>query len=218
MAKVKVMVADDHSIIRIGLCGILNSESDIEVVAEASSGEEAIEKFKKHRPDISFLDITMPDMNGIETCTSIRKIDPEAKVIIMTMHLTEDYLNQVLAAGACGYMLKNAGKKEIISNLHKALAGDRVFSQDVADLMTESYLRSQKGQTRDPGTEKVRLTNREREILKLILDGQTNQMIASGLFISPRTVETHRANLMHKFNVNNTAALVKKALELGYAQ
>lgn len=213
MSAISIMVADDHSIIRYGLCGILNSVDNMEVVAEASSGKGAVELYRKHKPDISFLDITMPDLDGIETCRQIRSINPNALVIIMTMHLSEEYLNQVLSTGASGYMLKNSGKDELVNAIQRVMAGERVFSQAVSDLMTESYIRKGNG-NRKSAKQEIKLTRRENEVLKLIVDGKTNQEIAGILFISPRTVESHRANLMQKLEVNNTAALVRKALEM----
>lgn len=212
MKKTKILVADDHSLVRHGLSSILNSVEDFEVVAEATTGREALAFFEQHKPDISFLDITMPDTNGIDTCKEMLKIDPDTKVVIMTIHLTEEYLNQVLAAGAHGYLMKSATKDEIVTNTRKVLKGQRVFSDDVSELMTKSFI--SKSQTLKDEARAARLTKREAEILSHIIDGKTNQRIAEHLFISPRTVETHRANLMHKLGVNNTAALVRKAVKM----
>lgn len=207
MEDIRVLVADDHSVVRYGLTTILNSVAKITVVAEASSGADAFELYKAQRPDICFLDITMPDLDGIETCRSILELDPNAKVIIMTIHLSKEYLNKVLAAGAHGYMLKNSSKQEILENIQKVMNGERVFSKAVSELMTKSFM-----DTHDSGNIGNLLTRREKEILRYITDGQTNQAIAEQLFISPRTVETHRANLMQKLQVKNTAALVRKVL------
>ncbi|MCH8557016.1 MAG: response regulator transcription factor [Balneolia bacterium] len=207
MEDIRILVADDHSVVRYGLTTILNSVANITVVAEASSGADAFELYKAQRPDICFLDITMPDLDGIETCKSILEFDPNAKVIIMTIHLSKDYLNKVLAAGAHGYMLKNSSKQEILENIQKVMDGERVFSKAVSELMAKSFM-----DTHDSGNIGNLLTKREKEILRYITDGQTNQAIAEQLFISPRTVETHRANLMQKLQVKNTAALVRKVL------
>ncbi len=207
MDDIRILVADDHSVVRYGLTTIFNSVPKITVVAEASSGVDAFELYKAQRPDICFLDITMPDMDGIETCRSILGFDPNAKVIIMTIHLSKEYLNKVLAAGAHGYMLKNSSKQEILENIQKVMKGERVFSKAVSELMAKSFM-----DTHDSGNIGNLLTKREKEILRYITDGQTNQAIGEQLFISPRTVETHRANLMQKLQVKNTAALVRKAL------
>lgn len=211
MKHISILVADDHSVVRYGLCSILNSVENFKVVAEAQNGSETIALYKEHRPDVCFIDITMPDLNGIETCRNIKKMYPNARIIIMTIHLSEDYLNEVLSAGASGYMLKNAGKQEIIDNIGKVMNGEKVFSKAVSDLMAESFLKKHEAPEQRPVAEA--LTKREKEILKLIIEGKTNQAIGEQLFISPRTVETHRANLMHKLGVKNTAALVRKAIK-----
>ena len=211
MNNTKILVADDHSLVRYGLCSILNSEEHFDVVAEATSGQETMALFKKHLPDLCFLDITMPDRSGIEACKEMLDIKPDTKVIIMTIHLTEEYLNQVLGAGAQGYLLKSASREEIIASAHKVMRGQRVFSEDVSELMTQSFLN--KKEERSDEHLFSRLTPRENEILSHIIDGKTNQAIAKVLYISPRTVETHRANLMHKIGVKNTAALVRKAIK-----
>ncbi len=210
MSNIRILVADDHSVVRYGLTTILNSVKNFSVVAEASSGGDALELYKAHKPDVCFLDISMPDMDGIETSTSILAFDPNAKIIIMTIHLSEEYLNKVLAAGASGYMLKSSGKVEIIENISKVLDGERVFSKAVSELLTRSFLN--RHETNGKASVGELLTKREREILKHITEGKTNQAIADQLYISPRTVETHRANLMQKLQVKNTAALVRKAL------
>lgn len=211
MTNTKILVADDHSLVRHGLCSILNSEDTFEVVAEASTGEETMALFKEHMPQLCFLDITMPGKSGTDICREMLDINPDTKIIIMTIHLTEEYLNQVLGAGAQGYLLKKASREDIISSAHKVLRGQRVFSEDVSELMTQSFL-NKKEETSDEVLFS-RLTPRENEILSHIIDGKTNQVIAQHLYISPRTVETHRANLMHKIGVRNTAALVRKALK-----
>lgn len=216
MINTKILVADDHSLVRHGLCSILNSEEQFDVVAEASTGRETMALFKEYLPELCFLDITMPDKSGIDACKEMLEIKPDTKVIIMTIHLTEEYLNQVLGAGAQGYLLKSASRDDIIASAHKVMRGQRVFSEDVSELMTQSFL-NKKEETSD---ERVfsRLTPRENEILGHIIDGKTNQVIAKHLYISPRTVETHRANLMHKLGVKNTAALVRKAIKMRLLQ
>lgn len=216
MNNTKILVADDHSLVRYGLCSILNSEDNFDVVAEASTGREAMALFKEHKPELCFLDITMPDKSGIEACKEMLQIRPDTKVIIMTIHLTEEYLNQVLGAGAQGYLLKSASREDIIASAHKVLKGQRVFSEDVSELMTQSFL-NKKEESSDENLFS-RLTPRENEILSHIIDGKTNQVIAKHLYISPRTVETHRANLMHKLGVKNTAALVRKAIKVRLLQ
>lgn len=210
MSVITILVADDHSVVRLGLTSILNSVPTFKVVAEASSGREAVDLYQQFKPDVCFLDITMPELDGIDACREILAINEEARIIMMTIHLDENYLNEVLEAGASGYMLKSSGKDEIIDNIHRVLNNERVFSKAVSDMITTSFLQRNRKQE-DPKSVS-NLTRREKEILKYIVDGKTNQEVAETLNISPRTVETHRSNLMHKMGVKNIAALVKKAL------
>jgi DNA-binding NarL/FixJ family response regulator len=214
---INVLLADDHNIVRYGISSILATSPGINVVAEASDGAEACRLYDKHKPDVCIIDISMPGMNGLECTRTILKADPKARIIIMTMHLNEEYLNQVLSAGAVGYLLKNTNKADLIKSVHKVVEGDRVFSTSVSELMTQSYIsRSRKQPSDQHADQKIHLTKRENEILRLIAEGQTSQSIAAKLFISPRTVDTHRANLMQKLNARNTAALVRFAVENGY--
>ncbi|MFU8859851.1 MAG: response regulator [Cyclonatronaceae bacterium] len=214
---INVLLADDHNIVRYGISSILNTSPDINIVAEASDGVEAVNLFKQYQPDVCIIDISMPNMNGLESTRQILRVSPGARIIIMTMHLNEEYLNQVLGAGAAGYLLKNTNKTDLINSIRRVYNGEKVFSTTVSELMTQSYIRQSKKQDipNRSGT-KIHLTRRENEILKLIAEGQTSQAIATRLFISPRTVDTHRANLMQKLNAKNSAALVRYAVENGY--
>jgi DNA-binding NarL/FixJ family response regulator len=214
---INVLLADDHNIVRYGISSILGTAPDINIIAEASDGREAVRMFIRHKPDVCIIDITMPNMNGLETTREILRISKSAKIIIMTMHLNEEYLNQVLSAGASGYLLKNTNKVDLINSVRKVFNGERVFSNSVSDLLTQSYIRqSKKPANSEEDSKNIHLTKREREILKLIAEGQTSQLIAKMLYISPRTVDTHRANLMQKLNAKNSAALVRYAVENGY--
>ncbi len=209
MATIGVLLVDDHSIVRIGLAGILEDVKNIRVLAEAETGQKAIDLYERVNPDITILDITMPDMDGIQVCRKILEIDINAKLIIMTMHLTEEYLNRALSAGVSGYLLKNTGKEELVSCIKNVMAGKRVFSKDVSDFIACNYAKKDQS----PEKQLNILTKREKEILAMIIDGKTNHLIASELFISPRTVEAHRANMMNKLGTNNVAALVRMAIE-----
>ncbi|MFN2374653.1 MAG: response regulator [Cyclonatronaceae bacterium] len=214
---INVLLADDHNIVRYGISSILNTSPDINIVAEASDGSEAVSLYEQHQPDVCIIDISMPVMNGLEATRQILRTSPGAKIIIMTMHLNEEYLNQVLSAGAMGYLLKNTNKTDLINSIRRVYNGEKVFSTSVSDLMTQSYIRQSKKQSGGTRSDnRIQLTRRENEILKLIAEGQTSQAIAAKLFISPRTVDTHRANLMQKLNVKNSAALVRYAVENGY--
>lgn len=221
MEKINVIVADDHDIVRFGICSVLNSVEDIEVIGEASDGDEAIALYMEKKPDVALIDITMPGKNGIETTTEIIKRDPDAKILILTMHINEEYLNQAIKAGSLGYLLKNCEKEELYNGVRSVARGKKVFSSSVSKLITESYFSKIKDNrpltvpSASASSQDVKLTKREREILGLIADGMTSQEIAANLFISPRTVETHRANLLQKLDIKNTAGLVRYAIENG---
>jgi two-component system response regulator NreC len=213
MSKIRVLVADDHDIVRYGICSALKSSADVEVVGEASTGRQAADKYEILKPDVILLDISMPDMNGIETTREIIKNHPAAQVLILTMHLNEEYLNQVINAGALGYLLKNADIEEMLSGIRMVAKGKQVFSGEIARLMTEKYIRTAQDGYDGKSMNAPRLTRREKEILQKIAEGKTSQEIADILFISPRTVDTHRANLIQKLGVKNSAGLVRYAIE-----
>ncbi|MFW6157245.1 MAG: response regulator [Balneolaceae bacterium] len=212
MKKIKVLVTDDHDILRYGLVTFLEKKADdIQVVGEASNGEECLEIFKKKRADLCILDIEMPRKNGIETTRALHEIDPDVKILILSMHIEPEILNEVLEAGIDGYILKNTEKTDLVHSIRSIMKGQQVFSEPVSKIITRKFL--QKESRDDPSLDGVNLTNREVEILNLIVDGYTSQEIAEKLYISPRTVDTHRANLMQKLELNNTAALVRFAIE-----
>ncbi len=214
MNKIRVLVADDHDIVRFGIVSVLNTSKEIQVVADVATGDEALTAYTRLKPDVCLLDVSMPGKSGIETATEIRKLDPNAKVLILTMHQNEEYLSQALKAGASGYILKNSSIKELVKSIGQVMKGDTVFSESVGKWMADQYV---KNATMGAGAmdELMSLTRREKEITKLIVDGKTSQEIADILFISPRTVEAHRANLMQKLGLKNTAALVKFAVANG---
>lgn len=217
MESIRVLLADDHDIVRFGISSVLQTAEDIEVVAEAASGAQTIERYKQVQPDVSIIDITMPHMNGIETSEKILEYDPDAKILILTMHMNENYLNQVLRIGVLGYLLKNSAKKELLEGVRKVAERQNVFSESISHMMAEHYV----NQTRNDQFEQeqsVSITSREQEILKLIAEGLTSQEIADKLYISVRTVDTHRANLMQKLKLKNTAALVRYAFKHGYTK
>lgn len=215
MSKIRVLIADDHDIVRFGIVTVLNASHLIEVVGEVSSGEEVAESYSRLLPDVCLLDISMPKMSGIESTIAIRKEHPEAVILILTMHQNEEYLNQALKAGAAGYILKQSSIKELVAAIDDVHQGRTVFSEPIAKLMADQYVRHAISGSDSILEDAIRLTRREKEITKLIVDGKTSQEIADILFISPRTVEAHRANLMQKLGLKNTAALVKFAVSNG---
>jgi DNA-binding NarL/FixJ family response regulator len=210
----KLLIADDHTLFRDGLVVLLQDVEDISIVAVARDGEEAVEFFERTGADVALLDISMPKIDGIAVTRALKNIDPQVKVLILTMHEKEEYLFKIIGAGADGYLLKTAEKEELLAGIRAVGSGKSFFSAPVFELMTKKYVEDA---TNSPAPTKnlARLTNREQEILCLIAQGHTNPEIASRLFISPRTVDTHRTNLMQKLSIKNTAGLVRFALEQG---
>jgi len=210
MKPISVLIADDHEIVRYGISTYLSSAKDINIVGEASTGEECLKIFKKERPDICLLDIGMPDKNGIETTKSIRELDPDTKILILSMHTDKRLLKKVLEAGINGYLLKNTEKVNLLNAIRTIANGQQVFSEPISTLITQCFLKNS-SEVETQICEEI--TEREQEILQLIVKGLTSKEIAQKLFISPRTVDTHRANLMQKLELNNIAELVRYAIK-----
>jgi len=211
--KIRVLLADDHTILRAGLRMMLNAQRDIEVVGEASDGRQAIAEAQRLLPDVIIMDITMPECNGIEATRQVKRILPDVRVLVLTMHENEEYLFQMLRAGASGYMLKEAADTELISAIRVVSSGRFYLSTSAQSMMVSDYLqRVHTGEERDSYSA---LTEREREILKLVAEGYTNNQIGEQLFISPKTVDTHRTHIMDKLNLHSRAELVKYAMRRG---
>ncbi|MDZ7695080.1 MAG: response regulator transcription factor [Balneolaceae bacterium] len=215
MQTINVLVADDHDILRFGVVKYLSSADDINVVGEASTGDQCIDLFKEHHPELCILDISMPEKDGIETAIELREIDSEVKIMILSMHINKEILDKVLEADINGYLLKNTEKADLLQAVRSIMKGQQVFSEPISKLLTSSYLDQSKKRS-EPQAKKmddINITKREREILTLIVEGLTSQEIAEKLYISPRTVDTHRFNLMQKLDIKNTAGLVRFALQ-----
>lgn len=219
MKKIRILIADDHSVVRSGIRMVLQSSPDFTVIAEAEDGEEAVELAAKHKPDVVVMDISMPQLNGIEATAKMKQDDPNIKVIILTVHAEEEYVFQILRAGASGYVLKSAGKKEIFAAVRSAVSGERFFSPGISNLIIDGFINRAKEPAPPPvltgGSGKQQLTKREIEVLEYIAQGYTNRKIADTLFLSVRTVNTHRTNLMQKLDIHDTARLVRYAIETG---
>lgn len=209
MKKIRVLVADDHTIVRKGLCALLNSEPNIEVVGEAEDGREAVERIGKIKPDVVLMDISMPSLNGFEATRQIRKGHPGIRILVLTMHTNEEYIFEILQAGASGYVLKKSAPSDLVSAINAVYQGSAFLSPPVAEKVIERL----KGMTVDNETKKVKLTEREREVLQLIAEGCTNKEIAKRLFISVKTVESHRTHLMEKLDIHHAAGLTKYAIQ-----
>lgn len=211
--KIRILLADDHTILRAGLKMMLNAQPDMEVVGEAQDGRQAIEETRKLQPDIVLMDITMPDINGIEATRQIKRLTPDVKILMLTMHEHDEYVFQALQAGASGYMLKEAADTELITALHVITSGQFYLSPTAQSVVVGDYL--QKVRTGEERDSYSSLTEREREILKLVAEGFTNNQIAERLVISPKTVDTHRTHIMDKLNMHSRAELIKYAMRRG---
>ncbi len=218
MEKIRILLADDHALVRSGLIRLLEPNKDILVVGEAEDGEETIRKTKELKPDVVVIDLSMPKINGIEAAKIIRKDCPESRVLVLTMHENEEYVYQIFRSGANGYILKNANRNEITTAIRAVAKGERFFSPRVSEIMVEGYLRKAEEREKATDSSDIELTTREREVLSLIAEGFNNQQIADKLFISPRTVDTHRTNIMQKLDIHDSANLVKYALEHGFGE
>ncbi len=212
MSSIKIVIVDDHQLIIDGMKALLNEEAGIKVVGEASNGKEALKLMQLIEVDMVLLDIDMPVMDGIETAKHIRKRWPQLSIIILSMHAEQGMVKNLVGIGANGYLLKNSSREEVIKAIRHVNNGDRYFSTEV----TLSILNSRGGF--ESHKNKVHLTDREIEILTLIAEGFTNKEIGDQLFISHRTVDTHRTNLMKKLEVNNLAGLISFALKNGFVK
>jgi DNA-binding NarL/FixJ family response regulator len=209
----KILIAEDHTILREGLKALLLTSRDLEIVGEADDGRKAVQLAEKLFPDLVLMDLSMPRMDGMEAIREIKKRWPQIRVLALTVHKTEEYVLSTLRAGADGYLLKDATHQEMMTAIRSVLGGKRYLSPGVSEKVIEGYLGG-KGPVKTQ-TPWETLTSREREILKLIGEGYKNKDIAAHLGISPKTVEKHRANLMEKLNLHNTSELTAYAIEKG---
>ncbi len=213
MPRLDLVVADDHTMMRQGLCKIIDEQPDWHVVAQASDGREAVKLVLEREPHVAILDIGMPLLNGIEVTRQLSRRLPRLHVLILSMHAEEAYITQALQAGAQGYLLKDSADVELIRAVSSVAAGKSYFSPAVARVMLDDYVRhlAQKGIVDRYDS----LSEREREIFQLVAEGHSNKAIAQLLSVSPATVETHRAHVFQKLDVHNTAELVLYAVRRG---
>jgi DNA-binding NarL/FixJ family response regulator len=211
--KRRIFIAEDHTILRAGLRAMLSSNQDYEVIGEAEDGREAIRGVENNEPDLIILDLSMPRMNGLEAITEIKKISPKTKILVLTIHKTDEYILPVLKAGADGYMLKYDTQVELMTAIKSVLQGKRYLSPGVSQQVVEGYLQGNITIKSDSSWDT--LTKREREVLKLIAEGHKNRGIADYLCISENTVVKHRANLMEKLDMHNVSELTTYALRKG---
>ena len=214
----RIVLADDHSLVRDGIRALLEEDKNYEVIGEVSNGKEAVEMVLEKHPDLLIIDIRMPEMNGIEAVEELKKHNATTKCIILSMHDSEEYILKSVSAGASGYLLKDTGKTEFLKAISTVEQGGKYFSGDISNVLVNNLLgQSQVHKENKPSSKNANnsfgITNKELQILELVLSGLTNKQISEKLQKSKRTIETHRFNLMRKLEVNNLMDLAKKAQE-----
>ena len=213
MDKIRVLLAEDHTIVRKGLRSLLDAEPDIEVVGEADNGRQAIQQVHDLGPDVVLMDITMPELNGLEATRRIKGQFPQVQVLVLSMHANEQYVFEILRAGASGYLVKQSAVAELVLAIRAVHRGDGFLSPAISRTVIDEYSRRADAKMND--TQYDRLTPREREVLQLVAEGHSNREIADLLCISIKTVEAHRAHLMDKLDLHNTAELTRYAIARG---
>lgn len=213
MGKIRVLLAEDHTIVRKGLRALLDDETDIEVVGEAEDGRETVRQVERVHPDVVLMDITMPLLNGVEATRQIKAQHPEVQVLGLTRHENEEYIYQLLRAGASGYVVKQAAPAELVEAIRAVSQSETYLSPSINASVVEEYIRQARAMVKSGPDE--RLTPREREVLQLVAEGRTNREIAQVLSISVKTVEHHRANLMSKLDLYSAAELTQYAIRTG---
>jgi DNA-binding NarL/FixJ family response regulator len=213
MSKIRILLADDHQVVREGFRALLEAEADFDIVAETGDGLDAVRLAEQHKPQVLVVDLMMPGLNGLEVARQITQRLPRTRIVVLSMHANEAYVLEALKNGASAYVLKDASAAELVRAVREANAGRRYLSPPLSEPAIDSYI--QRARTSDSLDLYDTLTNREREVLHLAAEGHTNAEIAGRLFISPRTVETHRANVMHKLGLRSQTELVRYALQRG---
>lgn len=210
--SINIILADDHHVVRQGLRSLLEKELDLQVVGETDNGRAAIQIAKEIIPDVVIMDITMPDLNGIEACRHIAAKTPEARVLILSMHSDKRFVMKALNAGASGYLLKDCVHEELVAAIHVVANGHTYVSPQIADVVIRDYIHNLPADVISP---KSILTTREREVLQLIAEGKTTKEIASDLSVSVKTIETHRQEVMNRLKIYSVAKLTKYAIREG---
>lgn len=212
-ARIRVVLADDHTIVRQGLRSLLASEPDIAVAGEASDGREAVALCAKLRPDVVIMDVAMPGLNGVDATRQVRKESPSTRVLILSMYAHEEHVRSAIRAGANGYLLKGSGLDDLVAAIHALVAGEAFFSPAVAKILLQD---ARSGRESSPdAVSTADLSGREREILQLVAEGKSSPEIAKLLHLSVKTVEGHRSRIMAKLDIHDVAGLVRCAVRLG---
>ncbi|WP_420579814.1 response regulator [Reichenbachiella sp.] len=206
MSKIKIIVADDHQLFREGIIALLSKNASLDIIGEAASASELFELMDKSAPHVVLMDISMPETNGLDAIKTARDKYPESRFIVLTMHAEGQYVVKAVRNGAFGYLIKNADENELIAAIEAVALGKKYFNSEISELMI--------GNMALEGESHKKLSDREMEVLELVSEGRTTKEIADQLFVSARTVDTHRVNMMKKLSVQNTAELIKKAAHL----
>lgn len=212
MGKIRILIADDHQLVREGIESMLSGVQDIEVVATVSSGEEAINRVRNDKPDVVLLDILMPGMNGIEAARWIKEIDEHARVIMLTMEISKDYVTAAIKSGVDGYLPKNISKETLLESVRSVYGGERYFNDAIKKLIFEDFYTVEK-MKRSKRMLSNQLTQRESEVLALVAGGKSNREVAEALSISVKTVETHKTHILMKLGLNNNKELIRYAIK-----
>ncbi|MEZ5426876.1 MAG: response regulator transcription factor [Pyrinomonadaceae bacterium] len=215
MAGLRILLVEDHGTVREGIKLLVDAQNDMEVVGEADSGETAVEKTKELRPEVVLMDISMPGLNGMKATKKIKEMFPEIKILILTRHSDDGYLQQLIQAGANGYVLKQSAPAELINAIRAVSAGKAYLDPSLTEKVMGGYLRQS---TALKNASKVQITDRESEVLRLIAWGYTNKEIAARLQISVKTVETHKANAMRKLGISSRIDIVRYAILQGWLE
>ena len=210
---INIFLADDHTIVRQGLAKLIEAEPNFKVIGEAQDGRQAVRKVERLNPDIVIMDIAMPLLNGIEATRQIKKLSPQTKVIILSMHSHDRYISELISLGASGYLLKDSTGAEIVKAISAAMKGDVYLSPSISRRVVDNYLTLKKTSSREDLYTK--LSNREREVFQIIAEGHSTKEISDILCVSPSTVKTHRANIMEKLQIDNISQLIQFAIRLG---
>lgn len=210
--KIKVILVDDHQIVRDGIKALIAGEREIDIIGEASGGSELLDLLKVKEPHVLLMDINMPDISGIDLARTIYSDYPGIRVLMLSMHISEEFIFNAIEAGVKGYLPKTTTRQELVEAIKSIANGGEYFNNTVSDILLKSYIRKTQSGSRDKDERHIQLTKRELEIIKLYAEGMSNQEIADKLFISIRTVESHKNNIMNKLELKSTVDLVKYAI------
>jgi DNA-binding NarL/FixJ family response regulator len=212
MRKFRIFIADDHEIVRRGLRATLDAEPDFELVGEASNGRDAVSKITELKPDIVVMDVGMPELNGLEATRQIHDVSPSVRVLILTVHESDQVVREVLDAGAQGYLLKSDAGRDLVHAVRALMEDKPFFTSKVARMVLKGFLRHQQGAEEEENSTGSQLSMREREIVQMLSEGKSNKEVAQALGISVKTAETHRTNIMRKLEIHSITDLVRYAI------